>query len=180
MVDKNTIVTLARYRGNLTHARASLAAAPSVTTFDITTLRKNEGLAYVHHEPSEPIEILINTLESHEIILDMPIKFRPNGTILIRLIAPGETLQQALMDLPEMIDVELEETGRFYPTGDKFESLLTDRQAEILQIAVEKGYYSVPRRTTISELTDEFDISQATLGEHLQKIEANILSHTVQ
>ena len=57
--------------------------------------------------------------------------------------------------------------------------MLTDRQHEILTIAVEQGHYEVPRRATINDIADEMGLSQATVGEHLQKIEARILSRAV-
>lgn len=53
--------------------------------------------------------------------------------------------------------------------------LFTERQLEILNAAVMKGYYSNPRRITMEELADYLDVSTPTLHEHLTKIEARIL-----
>lgn len=41
------------------------------------------------------------------------------------------------------------------------------------------GYYEVPRRTTYEEIAEEVELSQSTVGDHLQKIEAEILPRIV-
>jgi len=52
---------------------------------------------------------------------------------------------------------------------------LTERQLEVLNAAIVKGYYATPRRLTMEELADYLGISTPTLHEHLTKIEAKIM-----
>ena len=54
-------------------------------------------------------------------------------------------------------------------------SLLTERQEQITQAALDKGYYNRPKDVTIKQLARLFDISPATLGEILQKGEKKII-----
>lgn len=46
---------------------------------------------------------------------------------------------------------------------------LTELQHETLRRALEAGYFEVPRRTTLEELADEFDISAQALSVRLRK-----------
>ena len=53
---------------------------------------------------------------------------------------------------------------------------LTRRQREILERAVASGYYDYPRRTNLTELAEEMNISKATLCETLMAIESKVMA----
>ncbi|WP_368411824.1 helix-turn-helix domain-containing protein [Haladaptatus halobius] len=78
----------------------------------------------------------------------------------------------------EFVDIEIERVSE-YGSEDRLSSALTERQREILKVAVEQGYYEVPRQATIRDIADAMELSQATVGEYLQKIEARVLSASV-
>ncbi|WP_458205488.1 helix-turn-helix domain-containing protein [Haladaptatus sp. NG-SE-30] len=52
---------------------------------------------------------------------------------------------------------------------------LTDEQREALVLAVERGYFDVPRGVTLGDLADEFDISQQALSERVRRAAGNVL-----
>ncbi len=54
-------------------------------------------------------------------------------------------------------------------------ALLTQRQQNIIQQALENGYYDYPKKTNIKELSKLFDISPSTLGEILQRGEKKVI-----
>lgn len=89
-------------------------------------------------------------------------------------------LRRVLDGTEELVDTELERTGQYQLESRRLRSVLTDRQREILIAAVEQGYYTVPRQASIREIADDVDLSVATVVEHLQKIEARILSQVAQ
>ncbi|MGA9399626.1 helix-turn-helix domain-containing protein [Haladaptatus sp.] len=49
---------------------------------------------------------------------------------------------------------------------------MTDRQQEILDIAMELGYYENPRRATHGEIAERVGIDASTVSEHMRKIES--------
>ncbi|MDZ5809922.1 bacterio-opsin activator domain-containing protein [Halorubrum sp. AD140] len=53
---------------------------------------------------------------------------------------------------------------------------LTDRQREVLETAHDVGYYDWPREVTAEELADRFDISPATLHQHLRAAEQKLIA----
>lgn len=55
------------------------------------------------------------------------------------------------------------------------EGLLSDRQAEVVQTALDGGYYEWPRETDAETLAADLDISHTTFLEHLRKAERTLL-----
>lgn len=54
------------------------------------------------------------------------------------------------------------------------ESLLTDRQREVLEAAVREGYLSVPRNCTLAELAATLDIDKSTASTVLRRGQARL------
>lgn len=52
---------------------------------------------------------------------------------------------------------------------------LTSRQREVIEAALDAGYFEWPRRTSSDELAEQLGISRATCLEHLRKAEETIL-----
>ncbi|AXR79348.1 helix-turn-helix domain-containing protein [Natrarchaeobaculum sulfurireducens] len=57
---------------------------------------------------------------------------------------------------------------------------LTDRERETLEIAVEKGYFSTPRGTTLDGVAEEFDISKMGASKNLRRSQRKVLRQVVQ
>lgn len=53
---------------------------------------------------------------------------------------------------------------------------LTGRQREVIQAALDAGYFEWPREITSDELADQLDITRATCLEHLRKAEAKLIT----
>lgn len=58
---------------------------------------------------------------------------------------------------------------------EREEALLTDRQRELLDIAVVKGYFEVPRTCTLADLAADLDIDKSTASEVLRRGEARLV-----
>ncbi|WP_101298181.1 helix-turn-helix domain-containing protein [Halegenticoccus soli] len=56
---------------------------------------------------------------------------------------------------------------------------LSAEQYEALAVAFERGYFDVPRRTTLTELADDFDVSSQALSERLRRAEATVLENVL-
>ncbi len=55
------------------------------------------------------------------------------------------------------------------------DSLLTDRQRELLDAAVRKGYFEVPRSCTLAELADEVGVDKSTASTVLRRGEGRLV-----
>ncbi len=87
--------------------------------------------------------------------------------------------------LDEHPDAELvskRETDAVQPLASRsavyqmLQSLLTDRQREVLETAFEVGYYDWPREATGEDVAAELGISSATFAEHIRAAEHNLLT----
>lgn len=65
--------------------------------------------------------------------------------------------------------------GESEPPGDG----LTDRQREALRVAYERGYFEIPRRTSLEALATELDISASSLSERLRRAQTQLVEETV-
>jgi predicted DNA binding protein len=57
---------------------------------------------------------------------------------------------------------------------------LTDRQTEVLEEALDRGYFEWPREITSEELAEELCITRPTLHEHLRKAQSKLLSDALE
>jgi predicted DNA binding protein len=56
---------------------------------------------------------------------------------------------------------------------------LTEPQREAITLAVERGYYDIPRACTTQELADELDISDQAVTERLRRAIVTLVTHTL-
>jgi len=63
-----------------------------------------------------------------------------------------------------------------YKGHDRPLGTLTERQRDVLETAYEMGYYDVPRTASSEAIAAEMDLTAATVTEHLQRAERNLLA----
>ena len=61
-----------------------------------------------------------------------------------------------------------------------WESILTDRQIEVLEHATRKGFYSMDRNITLKQLADEMNMARSTYGEHIRRAEVEIMNKVMK
>lgn len=86
-----------------------------------------------------------------------------------------EELQSIIADLREIGEVTLSSITEIGET----QAALTDRQREVVQTALDAGYFEWPRETNSEELATELGVSRATLLEHLRKAEQKLLTEAI-
>ncbi|MFH5801876.1 helix-turn-helix domain-containing protein [Haladaptatus sp. CMAA 1911] len=177
LLTDGTVVSLYQLRGDLDHARAVFDESTDVVHYDIP--EQEDGFVYLHSKISESLTVLLSALQESEVIMAMPIKFLSDDRLRVTFIGEHEPMNRLLDITAEYVNIEIERVSK-YGSGDRLSSVLTERQQEILTTAVEQGYYEVPRQARIRDVADVLNLSQATVGEHLQKIEARVLSSNVR
>lgn len=180
LLNDGTIAELYQFRGDLNRVAATLEASSHVLHYDVAETEDGSGLVYLHMTATDATTSLLALLREFELILDPPLEVTDDGAIRVTLLGDETALQGMLTAASDIVDIHLEQTGEYKPEGRDLASRLTDRQHQILTMAVAKGYYTVPREASISDIANEVDLSQSTVGEHLQKIEAKVLSEIVR
>ncbi|WP_256297622.1 helix-turn-helix domain-containing protein [Haloarchaeobius salinus] len=82
-----------------------------------------------------------------------------------------DDLRNIVSELREIGSVEL---ARLTPYRAP-EAMLSERQAEVVGLAIEAGYYEWPRETDAETLAAQLDITHSTFLEHLRKAESRLL-----
>ena len=57
-----------------------------------------------------------------------------------------------------------------------WETILTERQVQVLSHAIRKGFYSMDRNVTLKQLADEMEMARSTYGEHIRRAEVEIMN----
>lgn len=177
LLDDGTAVLLYRLRGDPQRAEAILRECPGVLDAEVTG--GSDGLAYIHIDANDTVEALLGILRVNEIVIDPPIDCLPDGAVRVTLVGRSDAIRRAVDAVPGHLTTSLESLGDYQPENSQLVARLTDRQREILEAAVELGYYEVPRRATHDEIAAEVGLSAGTVGEHLRKVEGRVLSTLV-
>lgn len=147
---------------------------------DYETVINDDGFgAYVQASPGEERSALIDIAHEHALIIDTPIGVEPDG-LSVRLVGTHDGLRRALSNLPDEMDITVENAGPYVPEGPDLLSPLTERQLEVFRTAVDQGYYDVPRRATHKDIAGKLDCAPSTVDEHLRKAEARVVSGLIE
>ena len=76
---------------------------------------------------------------------------------------------------PDTISVQTVKNG-----SSKDLDFLTEKQREVLELAVKRGYYEDGGEVTLKRLADELGIARSTTGEHLKRAESEVLKRAVR
>jgi len=177
LLDDGTCTMLTEVRGDLDRYREILAAEDGVLDFAVAG--ETRGFSYLRFEPTDLAEYLIAQRREMELVTEMPVEVSADGSHRLTLLGEDEAFRRAGSEAPEGVDVELLETGTYEPDSGRLSALLTDRQLEVIEHAVDLGYYDDPRRATQADVAEAVDLSPATVGEHLRKAERRVFSRLV-
>ncbi|WP_226479046.1 helix-turn-helix domain-containing protein [Natrinema amylolyticum] len=110
----------------------------------------------------------------HEITVTKDTKIRARVPTRAALFAYRDVCREK--DIPFRIQRIFRESD---PSETEDRYGITARQREALQIALEEGYFDVPRGTTLSAVAAKLDISDQALSARLRRGQANLLRNTM-
>jgi predicted DNA binding protein len=134
-------------------------------------------------------ESIIQRFEEFNALYQPPTIHR-QGWVHYTVIAFDEADVRALLqDLEDDRDIEvLSKTAiteqqiphsMLAPVDQLFEDV-TERQMAALRLALERGYYEQPRKTSLRDLADQTAVARSTYEEHLRKAENKLLTNAGQ
>ncbi len=160
----------------LEEKKADLLSRYSLDYFQV--LRTNEEgrefIALIKQRTSRALQGIIAGL-SMEAFPTSPTILREDETI-VSLCARDDDLAQVLDLLrPLQLPFTVRSTGRYKSPATPWTADLTERQREILRLALESGYYEVPARISLTDLAKAVGISKAAMSKGLRRAEGRIL-----
>lgn len=128
-----------------------------------------EEMALVEFETTEPL--LLTSIQEAGLPLQLPFTIE-DSVATVEITASRErldafTTQLQLFEMPFDVEYVREMTSS--------ESLLTDRQRELLDAAIEKGYYDTPRDCSLTDLAEATGVAKSTASETLHRVEEKII-----
>ncbi|UOO97355.1 MULTISPECIES: helix-turn-helix domain-containing protein [Halococcus] len=173
-----TGVMLYRLRGDVTDLETRLDGHPELLSCAPVAIEGETFHFYVHVKPGQPAGRLMAVAQKYALMIIPPLSFIEGG-LQITIVGTHKMLQQALEELPEETHISVEQVGEYSPNSRNVLTLLTDRQLEVFETAVENGYYDIPRRATHEDIADGLGCAASTVDEHLRKAELRILTSLV-
>lgn len=86
------------------------------------------------------------------------------------------TFYRGLVD--KGISIDLESVHNPVDTTDQVQTQLTSEQQEALVLAFEKGYFAVPRETTLNDLAETLEISDSAVSQRIRRGLTRLLTST--
>ncbi|MHB9287134.1 helix-turn-helix domain-containing protein [Halobacteriales archaeon Cl-PHB] len=116
-----------------------------------------------------------------------PTKLEDGQECFDLLLEDREELSVATELLEEFGDVHIERISQEFrreitPSSAEWQELLSsfpERRRQLLDLAIEEGYYDIPREVTLAELAAELDITKTTASNHLRKAEQQVMKFLI-
>ncbi len=171
--DETVGVALAEIRGPDPIAVVeAMEAAEEVTSLE--RIQHSESTAIVQFETTMPL--LLAPARDSGAPPELPVDIA-DGQAIWEVTAPHDRLSQ-LGDQLDGFGISFTvESIRPRVTDDQ---LLTDAQRDLVELAVELGYYDTPRRTSLTDLARAADIAKSTASETLHRAEETIIKEFVE
>lgn len=146
-------------------------ASEAVTELDI--LQQHDNTALIQFETTMPL--LLFSIQGAGIPLKMPFLLT-DGKAEWELTASQDRLSE--------LGTQFEQFGIPFTVNELHqhiepEQLLTDRQLQLLTVAVEQGYYDTIRQCSLTELADKLGIAKSTCSETLHRAEGKVIKRFI-
>ena len=132
---------------------------------------------------------IIDRFEKHNCLYQSPTIYRQGWEHYTVVAFDGDDIRELLGELRSDREIELLSKASISekqiphsilaPANQLFEKI-TDRQLAALQLALERGYYEQPRKTSLRDLADQTAVARSTYEEHLRKAENKLLTNAGQ
>lgn len=180
LLEDDTVLLFAEASGDQKRYRQIMESSPHV--FEYLTAGADRWLAVSQFEPTDEVRRALTLQRESLLVVDTPIRFTSEDCLKITYIGSDEVFRK-LYEYAEEIDYltfDILEMGDYTAETSRFGRLLTARQREILETAVELGYYSEPRQASLEDISETAGIAPGTVGEHLRKIEERVFGEIVR
>lgn len=176
----DTVLLLAEASGSQGRYRQIMDDSPYVV--DYLTAGGDRWTAVSQFEPTATVRRALELQRESALMMDTPIRFTAEDHLKVTYLGTDETFRKLSEYVEEMESVTFEilRMGEYEADDSSFSRMLTSRQEEVLEVAVDLGYYAEPRQATLEDVGGAVGISPGTAGEHLRKVEERVFGELVR
>lgn len=153
---------------------ARLAEISVIREFDIERLDDERFYLYIWDETTPPMNAMFDQFTDDSLVVAPPMIYT-DGTVTVSLYGQSERIQAAIEVLPAFVSVTVEEISGLRGLPGTEPAILSDRQREAVERALELGYYEIPREASHEEVATALGCAPSTAAEHLRKAESKLL-----
>ncbi|GAA5044851.1 helix-turn-helix domain-containing protein [Haladaptatus pallidirubidus] len=176
----DTVLSFAEGSGDRGRYEEIMRNSPYVVDYLVSG--GNRWMAVSQFEPTEATRRLLERQRESNVVIETPIYFTADGSLRITYLGSDAAFRELFRDSVEesAVAFDVVETGDYEPDEATLTRLLTTRQREVLEVAVEVGYYSASRQSTLDDVAAAVGIAPTTVGEHLRKVEERVFGALVR
>lgn len=154
--------------------RAAVADVTSVRECRIVQVDEGSLHAWACQEIDEGHRGLREAFAERRLVVVPPVRFDAEAAMRFTIVGDGDDIQDTLADVPEPIEVTVNEVGNFDGRIGTPAGRLTDRQREAVVTALHLGYYDVPREAELADVAAAVGCAESTASVLLRRAGRNL------
>lgn len=167
---------LLRVRGDYRQLERDLEGMANVRDAGIFPNGETEAYCFLAADSETVGRVLFENFTRRDLLTVPPIRCYDDGSSTFALVGTESAIQNAVDGIPAGVDVRIEAVGSGPVARKNVPGMLSDKQLEAVQVALDVGYYDLPRKGTTEDVADQLDCTAATASEHLRKAEVSVFS----
>lgn len=172
--DGNGDLLLFRVVGEFAPYTAALDEAAFVSAYETARIDDESFYLYVEHETRDADHAFREPFLDQRVLTAPPIEFAANGETRMEVVGRAADVQAVVDGFPPAYEVRVDRVSSYGRGMTATGSLLTERQREALAVAVELGYYDIPRTASVEDVAGELNCAPSTASDHLRKAQARL------
>lgn len=169
---------LAYVDGAMEPYRERIESVDTIRDAMLSRIEEGSFYVYVCQETREADQQWRQAFDRRSLVVVPPIVYDEGGTRLT-VVGAAEDLRALLAGIPDRIDVNVEEVSNYDRRHATVAGGMTDRQLEAVSVAVELGYYRVPREADLGDVAGALECAESTASNLLRKAEASVMDRLV-
>ncbi|WP_435159580.1 helix-turn-helix domain-containing protein [Haladaptatus sp. DFWS20] len=174
-VSEDIATLLFHLRGDAERFTTLLDDIEQVLEYDVTPLSDDEFYCYIYNETTAIDGGLFAAFSRESVVQISPVEYHDDGRATFAVVGSPDDLQDAMADAPAGVKLHVERVADGSPNPAVIAEL-SDRQREAATVAVELGYYDVPRRASNEDIAAVLGCAPSTAAEHLRKAESKVFT----
>lgn len=154
---------------------AAVADIPEVLEYNLERAGEDAFYVYLRDATTHSLQEIFGSLTAGVLVIVPPIVYHEDGWVSISLFGPDEELQAGVSEIPDIVEVSIETVSGLGSLAPAVDAEVTDRQREVVETALDLGYYEIPREASHEDVAAALDCAPSTAAEHLRKVEATVL-----
>lgn len=141
---------------------------------EVSSEEKTTMYIVIGHLPPIVSELISHVIKQFKCFFEFPI-VNVEGKMSIPLVGTKERLVELLSHLEDLnVEFEVVSLTNYYIKGKDMLSSLTPSQYKCLEMAVEQGFFDIPKKADSRKLASKLGISHSAYLTHIRKAERKI------